>query len=100
MGYRESQMELEDFLKELPKDYLENRDKIVLGDSENKNDDEQLSDSGSDSENKENKKKKDGDFKADSQGESEDDEDTINEQEKVEGSIDHKQELDDLQVRF
>lgn len=31
---RESEMNLEDFLSELPKDYLQNRDKIKLSDSE------------------------------------------------------------------
>lgn len=31
---RESEMNFEDFLSELPKDYLENRDKIKLSDSE------------------------------------------------------------------
>lgn len=31
---KESEMDLEEFLKELPKDYLENRDKIILSDDE------------------------------------------------------------------
>ncbi|GLV35974.1 domino [Carabus blaptoides fortunei] len=93
---RESEMALEDFLNELPKDYLENRDKIVFSDADNSERNSDCSDSEQKSV-KDERKKKDVDFKIDS-GASEDDEDTIMEQEAAEGSMDHKQELDDLQA--
>lgn len=95
---RESQMELEDFLNELPKDYLENRDKILLSDSSDRDSEHgEHSASDSDDDTDSRKKKKDEDFKVDTEGET-DDENTIMEQEKTEGNVDHKQELDDLQV--
>ncbi|XP_055613145.1 helicase domino isoform X2 [Uranotaenia lowii] len=73
---KESEMDLDDFLKSLPKDYLENRDKIVLPEKE------------------ESEKESDKDFSA---GEaSTDDEDTIMEQEKKEKNTDHKKEIDEL----
>lgn len=71
---RESEMDLDDFLKELPKDYLANRDKIVLPDS----DDEEEADK---------------EFEANEN--SEDDEDTIREQERSE-RVDHKKEIAQL----
>ncbi|XP_017779332.1 PREDICTED: helicase domino isoform X2 [Nicrophorus vespilloides] len=93
---RESQMDFEDFLSELPKDYLQNRDKIRLSASEDEAESSGNEDndkpSGSSKPSK--SKKKDEDFKADFS--SDDDEDTIQEQEKAEGALDHKEELDDL----
>jgi len=77
---RESEMDLDDFLKELPKDYLENRDKIVLSEAEQ-------SDQSGDEE-----------FKANES--STDDEDTIMEQEKKEKHQDHKREIAELNVNF
>jgi E1A-binding protein p400 len=83
---KESEMELDDFLKELPKDYLQNRDKIVLSDSEGSQDDDQM-------------ETDDKDFKATEN--SEDDEDTIMEQESAEkNSADHKKEIAELEVSF
>lgn len=73
---KESKMELDDFLDTLPKDYLKNRDKIIVSDSESASDK---------------------DF--DDPESEEDDEDTIMEQEKTE-KIDHKAEIDTLKVRF
>lgn len=76
---KESEMELDAFISGLPKDYLQNRDKIVLSD------DEEQSDEQSDEE-----------FKA--IGDSDDDEDTIIEQEKNENKDDHQMEIDELNV--
>ncbi|XP_022917364.2 helicase domino isoform X2 [Onthophagus taurus] len=89
---RESEMDFESFLNELPKDYLQNRDKIRLSDAE--------SDMENESEIKESEKpskNKDGDFVAHSSSD-EDNEDTIQEQEDAEGQQDHKKELDDLEA--
>lgn len=75
---KESEMDFNDFLSSLPKDYLENRDKIVLShqpDIEKEGDDDK-------------------DFLADE--DSTDDEDTIMEQEKQEKHADHKKEIDEL----
>ncbi|KAL5289206.1 EP400 family protein [Megaselia abdita] len=72
---KESEMDLDDFLKELPADYLANRDRLIQQESSAKSDDDE--------------------FAADEP--SEDDEDTIMEEEKAEGdSVDHKQEIDEL----
>lgn len=76
---KESEMDLDDFLKHLPKDYLENRDKIVLSDPD---DSEKESESN------------DKDFTADE--DSADEEDTIMEQESKEKNQDHKKEIDEL----
>lgn len=76
---KESEMDLDDFLKNLPKDYLENRDKIVLSDPDD-----------SEKESEDNDK----DFSADE--DSVDDEDTIMEQESQEKNQDHKKEIDEL----
>lgn len=89
---RESEMDFESFLNELPKDYLQNRDKIKLSDDEQSMDNEAQKGSKSDK-----KPEQDDDFVADTSSE-EDDEDTIQEQEEAEGSQDHKQELDDLEA--
>lgn len=82
---RESEMDLDDFLKELPKDYLQNRDKIQLSDS-------------SESESDDKSKKSDDDFSAANITSDEDDEDTIQEQEKVEKGQNYKQEIEDLEA--
>lgn len=74
---KESKMELDDFLDTLPKDYLQNRDKIVLP------------------EDPEESEESDKEFEA--TGDEEDDEDTIMEQEKTE-KVDHKAEIDTLKV--
>nr|XP_050859524.1 helicase domino isoform X2 [Vespula vulgaris] len=83
---KESEMPLEDLLKDLPPNYLEERNKS-------------LSPSGKEVEETENEKTSDGDtdFVAASD-ESTDEEDTILEQEKLEENTDHKQELDDLKA--
>lgn len=81
---KESEMEIEDFLKQLPKDYLQNRDKIILSGDEDESDVENENEDG------------DGDFKV--EGDSGDDEDTIMEQESKEKNQDHKKEIDDLNV--
>lgn len=81
---KESEMEIEDFLKQLPKDYLQNRDKIILSGDEDESDVEYENEDG------------DGDFKV--EGDSGDDEDTIMEQESNEKNQDHKKEIDDLNV--
>ncbi|KAL3268597.1 hypothetical protein HHI36_007704 [Cryptolaemus montrouzieri] len=87
---KESEMDLDEFLKELPKDYLENRDKIKLSD-----DDESDEERGKISE--ETKDKDDADFKA-SSSEEEDDEATIEEQEENEDTKNHAEELKDLEA--
>lgn len=83
---RESELPLEDLLKELPPNYLEERDKSLSPSPE-----EAVTDS----------KSVDGDeeFVAGTD-ESSDDEDTIMEQEKLEFNQDHKQELNDLNVSY
>ncbi|XP_014611101.1 PREDICTED: helicase domino isoform X2 [Polistes canadensis] len=83
---KESEMPLEDLLKDLPPNYLEERNKS-------------LSPSGKEVKEAENEKSsdKDTDFVAASD-ESSDEEDTIMEQEKMEGNTDHRQELDDLKA--
>jgi len=83
---RESELPLEDLLKELPDDYLENRDKLL--DSERSEGGDDVSSRGDDDE-----------FTVASDKDSTDDEETIQEQEAVEGKVDHKKELEDLQVR-
>lgn len=79
---KESEMELDAFVNELPKGYLENRDKIVLSDRASSSEDDQS----------------DEEFKA--TGESDDDEDTIMEQEQKENKIDHKTEIEELNVNL
>lgn len=75
-------MNFDDFLKELPKNYLENRTKINISDSDEEDD-------GS------NSGKSDDEFNA-SNEDSDDVEDTIKEQERNEKNLDHKRELDEL----
>lgn len=74
---KESQMELDDFLKTLPKDYLQNRDKIVVSESSEEEESDQ-------------------EFEA--TGDEEDDEETITKQEKTEKNADHQAEIDELKV--
>ncbi|KAJ3642802.1 hypothetical protein Zmor_025555 [Zophobas morio] len=90
---RESEMDLDDFLKELPKDYLENRDSIQLSELRG-------SEEASDNEGKGPSKssKSDEDFSTANVSGDEDDEDTIQEQERVEGEQNHQQELEDLKA--
>ncbi|XP_061928552.1 helicase domino isoform X4 [Apis cerana] len=82
---KESELPLEDLLKELPPDYLENRSKSLSPASKEVEE--------------ENEKTTDGDmdFVAASD-ESSDEEETIMEQEKLEENADYKQELDDLKA--
>ncbi|KAF5308527.1 hypothetical protein FQR65_LT06192 [Abscondita terminalis] len=96
---RESEMDLETFLKELPKDYLQNRDKIKFSESEEEFDvgEEHI-------ERRRLRSSKiaeedDEDFVVDSStSQEDDDEDTIQEQEDAEGRLDHKEELEDLKA--
>ena len=81
---KESEMELDDFLQTLPKDYLINRDKIDVDD-----------DSSSSSVQEESDKE----FEATNESE-EDDEDTIMEQEKTEKNADHQAEIDELKASY
>lgn len=71
---KESEMEFDEFLGTLPKDYLQNRDKIVIEDEDSSMSDFEVS------------------------KEEEDDEDTIMEQEETEMDTDHKAEIDQLKV--
>lgn len=73
---RESTMDIDDFLKALPKNYLENRIKISLDSSLSSDNDEE--------------------FEANEN--SSDCEDTIKEQEGEEMDVDHKKELEELNV--
>lgn len=81
---KESEMELDDFLKTLPKDYLINRDKLVASE------DATSTSSGPEESDKE--------FQADE--DDTDDEDTIMEQEKTEKNTDHQAEIDELKVNI
>lgn len=77
---KESEMDMDAFLNELPKDYLQKRDELILN--------EEARSCESDEE-----------FQVNSE-ESNDDEDTIMEQEQKENKIDHKMEIDELNVSF
>jgi hypothetical protein len=83
---RESELPLEDLLKELPDDYLENRNKALSSERSEGGDD--VSSRGDDDE-----------FTLATDKDTTDDEETIEEQEAAEGKVDHKKELEDLQVR-
>lgn len=76
---KESEMELDAFISGLPKDYLQNRDKIVLSEDDEQSDEQT-----------------DEEFKV--TGDSGDDEDTIMEQEQNENKDDHQMEIDELNV--
>jgi len=78
---QESEMDLDDFLMTLPKDYLVNRDKIVVPEDSS-------GESGSEEQ----------DVEFEASGESDDDEDTIMEQEKAEKNPNHQEEIDELNV--
>lgn len=75
---KESEMDMDDFLKTLPKDYLQNREKIVVSESSSSESSDQ-------------------EFQA--TGDEEDDEDTIMQQEKTERGTDHAAEINTLKVR-
>uniref|UniRef100_A0A182QDT2 Helicase domino n=1 Tax=Anopheles farauti TaxID=69004 RepID=A0A182QDT2_9DIPT len=117
---KESEMDLDDFLRNLPKDYLENRDKIVLSDPDRDDDEEEEEEGEQDEESaardvvrrgasarrkkdakeppkgEEEMEEEDGDKDFSADEDSTDDEDTIREQEKSERNQDHKKELDEL----
>jgi E1A-binding protein p400 len=76
---KESEMDLDDFLKTLPKDYLTNREKIVVSEKSSSEAEES-----------------DKEFQA--SDDSADDEDTIMEQEKTEKNRNHQAEIDELKV--
>ncbi|XP_050472757.1 helicase domino isoform X2 [Bombus huntii] len=82
---KESELPLEDLLKELPPDYLENRNKSLSPASKGVEEESEKTTDG------------DMDFVAASD-ESSDEEETIMEQEKLEENADYKQELDDLKA--
>ncbi|XP_067632561.1 helicase domino isoform X1 [Eurosta solidaginis] len=82
---KESQMDLDDFLKDLPKGYLENRDKILLEEENSKMATSSQEDDADDAE-----------FEANE--DSCDDENTISKQEEEEMDIDHKKEIDELEA--
>lgn len=75
---KESEMDLDDFLKTLPKDYLANRDKIVENESSSEESDKEYQ----------------------AEEDDVDDEDTIMEQEKTEMDTDHQAEIDELKVKL
>ncbi|XP_012218897.2 helicase domino isoform X2 [Linepithema humile] len=84
---RESEIPLEDLLKDLPPNYLEDRNKSLSPQNE-MIEEEQNENEATDA---------DADFVAES-GESSDEEETIMEEERLEGEIDHKRELDELKA--
>ncbi|KFB48687.1 AGAP006165-PB-like protein [Anopheles sinensis] len=91
---KESEMDLDDFLKNLPKDYLQNRDKIVLSEPDDEEEEDDDDGGGKSGSNEEEEEDGDKDFSADE--DSMDDEDTIKEQERKEKHQDHKKEIDEL----
>ncbi|XP_002138575.3 helicase domino isoform X1 [Drosophila pseudoobscura] len=87
---KESEMDFDDFLKDLPPGYLDNRDKLIKEEHttsavKSETHDEEDSDGDDDSE-----------FEA--KEASEDDENTISKQEEAEQEIDHKREIDELEA--
>ncbi|EDW36128.1 GL16840 [Drosophila persimilis] len=88
---KESEMDFDDFLKDLPPGYLDNRDKLINEQEhttsavKSETHDEEDSDGDDDSE-----------FEA--KEASEDDENTISKQEEAEQEIDHKREIDELEA--
>ncbi|KNC26620.1 Helicase domino, partial [Lucilia cuprina] len=89
---KESQMDLDDFLKDLPKGYLENRDKIVLEEDTTAT----TSSGAATSTSKKDTDSDDGEFEANET--SEDDENTISKQEEEEMDVDHQKEIDELEA--
>lgn len=86
---KESEIPLEDLLKELPPNYLKERDKGLSPPPEDSINVEEAQENNTDG---------DAEFTVASE-ESSDDENTIMEQEEAEGnSVDHRQELDDLKA--
>ncbi|XP_071446621.1 helicase domino isoform X2 [Hetaerina americana] len=88
---RESEIPLEDLLKDLPQDYLENRNSPINDVDMEEKDVAEMDDDSSP------KGHGDEEFKA-SDKESSDDEETIQKEEDEEGNVDHQQELDDLKA--
>lgn len=94
-------MDLDDFLKDLPKGYLENRDKILL-DEETTSETAATSSTAAATKKGSDKKKDpstdsdDGEFEANET--SEDDENTISKQEEEEMDVDHQKEIDELEA--
>lgn len=90
---KESQMDFDDFLNDLPPGYLENRDKLLL--------EEQSSTRGTTSVGSADAEA-DGDESDDSEFQakeaSDDDENTISKQEEAEKEIDHQKEIDELEA--
>ncbi|KAJ8680257.1 hypothetical protein QAD02_016044 [Eretmocerus hayati] len=85
---KESELPLEDLLKELPPNYLEEREKsLPMSPREVV---EKEADDSADA--------KDTEFTLGSDASSEDEEDTIQEQEKLEKNVDHKQEIQELEA--
>ena len=83
---KESELPLEDLLKELPPNYLEERDRSISPGMKETVEDENDSTTDADAE-----------FTVASE-ESSDDENTIVEQEKIEGDANHQEEIDQLKV--
>lgn len=84
---KESELPLEEFLKELPPNYLEERDRSFSPELRDVVKEESYSGEGKDKE-----------FTIASDDTTDDEEDTIQEQEKLEKNIDHKQEINELNV--
>lgn len=103
---KESEQTLEDILKDLPSDYFENRENSDLeceDDSESVPESKEAASTSITKEpNKEQengeKETSDGDHDFEMKGESDDDEETIEKQEEEEKDVNHKQELEDLEV--
>ncbi|XP_058805344.1 helicase domino isoform X2 [Phymastichus coffea] len=86
---KESELPLEDLLAELPPNYLEERDKSLSPLPKDIVEDEEES---------VNAEGKDTEFTVASDASTDDEEDTIQEQEKLEKNVDHKQEIADLEA--
>ncbi|KAF5292024.1 hypothetical protein FQA39_LY14141 [Lamprigera yunnana] len=96
---RESEMDLEMLLNELPKNYLEDRDKINISESEQESEDEDNDQLRTSTSKKKFAKDDDKDFILDSSScQGDDEEDTIREQGIVKGRHDHKHELNDIKA--
>ena len=97
---KESQMDLDDFLNDLPKGYLENRDKIVLDEEDDTSATTSTATAAaatcSSKASKKDNDSDDGEFEANET--SEDDENTISKQEEDEMDVDHQKEIDELEA--